>query len=269
MTEMATIEKKMRRTVQVRASFRAARGQLGLRGNLLTLILCSILLLVVAFTAYFTASALALSVEMILPKYEMLPDVVFLAALVLFVAFVFLPLAFGYARLALLMENGETPTVRELIAYIDTPTRYFDVVTRGVLGVVSVAIPLLLAVAVLFGAGVICTEILTSAMAADLAVRYVALTCAVAALLALGMLLLESFALPVAFSLLKHEKRNPFAALLCGWRWGARCFGKNLLFLLAVLWRAIVGLATLELLWLLWHAPLVSVAYIRYCEEIA
>ncbi len=268
MTEMATIEQKMRRTVQVRASFRMARKRLALRGNLLTLILSSLFLLVAAFAAYFVADLLAFVLGNVFATSEMLPDRAFYAALLLFALFFVSPLVLGYLRLAFFMAESESPPARELLYYMSTPKRYFKAVLQGLVCAFAVAVPVLLAGASLLAARLVSTEILASAMAADVAAQRVVTVYMLASLLAVLSLLLEAFALPVVGTVMNSEKRNPFAALLRGWRQGARHWGKNVAFLLQVLWRALLGLCTLGVLWLLWHGPLVSVAYAAYCEEI-
>ena len=268
MTEMATIEQKMRRTVQVRAAFLMARERLGLRGNLLTLILSSLFLLIVAFATYFIADLLAFVLESALVAPGALPDLAFFVTLGLLVIFFVLPLAVRAFRLAAAMAKGETPGARDMLCYMDTPVQYFDAVARGILCVVSVAIPVVLAGVMLLVARLVSTEILASALAADVAVQRVVAVYGIATLLALLALLLEGIALPVIFELLCGEKLYPFAAILHGWRLGAHHFGKNLLFLWSFVWRLLLGLCTLGVLWLLWFSPLLTVAYAGYCKDV-
>ena len=268
MTEMATIEQKMRRTAQVRAAFLTAREQLGLRGNLLTLILSSLLLLIVVFTAYFVADLFAFVLESAIVAHGVWPDVAFFVTLGLLLIFFVLPLAVGAFRLAIAMANGETPSAREMLCYMDTPAQYFDAVARGILCAVAVAIPVVLAGMALFVARLVSTEILASALAADAAVHRVALVYSIATFVALLALLLEGLAIPSIFEVLCGEKLHPFAAILHGWRLGAHHFGKNLLFFWSFVWRLLLGLCTLGVLWLLWFSPLLTVAYVGYCKDV-
>ena len=266
MTETATTANKSSRATSLRASFYTARTALGNRGNLLTLILTSLFLLVIAFSGYFAADLVAYALDTWTPLSDAWCSAVFGALLFLFFLLTVMPLFLGFLRLARLMTKGETPFARELLYYMATPRRYWCAVLRGTLSALAVGVPLALAGGVLLAASLFANEIAVSTLAADVATHQQTLVYALAMVVCVLLLLLEGFALPVFAFAAKEEKTNPFAALLHGWRYGARHFGANLRFLWSMLWRAALSLCTLGILWLVWHGPLLTVAYVGYVD---
>ncbi len=268
MTDTATTATKSSRVASVRASFYKARAALGERGNLFTLILSSLFLMVVAFAVYFAADLVSFGLDALTPLSDTLCNAVFYAALALGAAFALLPMALGWLRLAALMAKGETPFARGMLYYMEAPRRYGRAVLLGVLCAVAVGLPLALAAAPFAVASLFANEIQAGTLAADVATRQVAVLYALASILALPALALEGFALPVVAEGIKDEKRTPFAALLRGWRLGARHFGANWLCLWSVMWRTALSACTLGILWLTWHGPLSAVAYLCYIDSV-
>ncbi len=268
MTETATTIKKSSRVASVRASFDQSRAALQNRGNLLTLILSSLLLLVLAFSAYFTADLFAFVLDTWTPLGDACCNAVFYAVLALGALLAVAPLLFGWLRLALLMAKGETPFTREMLYYTQTPRRYRRALFFALLVALCVALPLALVGGVLYGASLIANEVQVSTLAAEVAARRIGVLYALATLIALPLLALEGFVLPVVALGIKQENLTPFAAVLTGLRLGARHFGTNWCFIWSMLWRAALSLCTLGILWLAWHAPLSAVAYLCYVDDM-
>lgn len=268
MTQTATAANKSSRTVYVRASFSKARATLQERGNLFTLILSSLLLLVVAFAVYFAADLLAFALDTWTALSAQLCSIAFYLLLSLLALLAVLPLLLGWLRLAVRMGKGETPLAREMLYYMQTPRVYRRSVLLGLLSAVAIGLPVALVGGIYFAASLLANEILVSTLAADVATGRLVLFYVGASVIALPALALEGFALPVLAEALKDENLTPFAALFSGWRKGVRHFGGCWRFLLALFLRAALSLCTLGVLWLLYFGPVCATAYAAFEDEL-
>ena len=268
MTQTATTANKSSRTVYVRASFSKARATLQERGNLFTLILSSLLLLVVAFAVYFAADLVGFIFEVLTPLPEGACSAAFYAILTLGALLAVLPMALGWLRLAVRMGKGETPLAREMLYYMQTPRVYRRSVLLGLLSAVAVGLPVALVGGIYFAASLLANEILVSTLAADVATGRLVLLYVGASVIALPALALEGFALPVLAEAVKDENLIPFAALFSGWRKGARHFGANWRFIWSAVGRAALSLCTLGVLWLLYFGPVCATAYAVFEDEL-
>ena len=268
MTQTATTANKSSRTVYVRASFLKARATLQERGNLFTLILSSLLLLVIAFAAYFAADFLAFALDTWTALSDDLCGLAFYLLLLLLALCVVLPVALGWLRLALQMTQGETPLPREVTYYMASPCRYGRALLLSLLFLLVIGLPVALASLTFYAASFLSNEIQVGLLAAPIATLQTVIIYLLAALPALVFLCLEGFALPVIACGIKMEKRNPFATVLMGLRLGARYFGRNLRFLVALLLRVALSLCTLGILWIVYAGPACAAAYLCYAEEL-
>ena len=268
MTQTATTANKSSRTVYVRASFFKARATLQERGNLFVLILSSLLLLVVAFAVYFAADLLAFALDTWTALSAQLCSIAFYLLLSLFALLAVLPLLLGWLRLALLIGKGEAPMAREMTYYMASPRRYGRALLLSLLFLLVIGLPVALASLTFYAASFLSNEIQVGLLAAPIATLKVVLIYLLAALPALVFLCLEGFALPVIACGIKEEKQAPFAAILLGLRLGARYFGRNLRFLLALLVRVALSVCTLGILWIVYAGPACAVAYLCYAEEL-
>lgn len=268
MTDTATTANKSSRTASVRASFDTARVALGNRGNLLTLILSSLFVLVIAFAVYFMTELVSFAIETFTPLPEWGCNAVFYGALMLGALLAVLPVALGWLRLAAQMANGETPFARDVLWYMGAPRRYRRSVLLSALCALAVGLPVALVGGLYVGASLFANEIQAGTLAADIATRQLSVLYTVTSLLALPVLSLEGFALPVLAEAAKDEKRTPFAAVLAGVCKGARHFGKSWRFLVDVLLRFALSLCTLGILWLIYFNPVCATAYAAFAEEL-
>ena len=255
------VKPKKERSAQVRASLKAATGVMEREGSLFSLTMSLLLVLLSGLCVYFFTAILGYTLEeLTVLSYEMI-TVLYLGGIVLVCITLLFPLMLGRLRMAGMLAMGESVLAKECFYYFTSPRRYLRGLWLGTVYGLTLLLPIALLAAVAVGPYLLYEGILSYYLIPGVAVLLLVLSYPIGIALTLLLLfLLGRFACAVPLAV-----GNPDMGLLCALRCSRRITkGKRkaiFAFFFHCVWRMLLSLFTLCVLWILYYAHATDVAY--------
>ena len=249
------------KSAPVRVSFRRAAKRLGQGGGLLTLALCAVFCLLACITLYLFFEILCL----VLGSYTTLSFGLLMAiaasvsALVLFM--LLLPLFVGRVRVAGLLALGEEPLQRELFYYFTSAGRYARGLLISLCYLCSFLLPLVCGAGAFVGSFFLYDRVFYVNLPDGIAVLLAVACYLASAGFCVLCLYLSAFHFSLVVSLIGNSRCTLKEALARAFLLGKHYRGSIFRFLLQVIWRLLLSLCTLGVLWVMYYAHLVTLGY--------
>ena len=253
---------------RVRRSIAVGRAPLDHKGNLLTLVLSALLVMVMAFFAFFLMGLASFVLTSLTELPVWLTNTISISLASLVALLVVMPMIVGRVRLSHLMLKGETPLVKDTMYYFTTPRRYARAFLTGLLYALCLAICVGIVVAASKGTSLLYEEVLNEFFVPVAANLLVAVAYHLVVIIAALLWLVSGLWLSCTFLAVRDESLSVFCAFGKGIRLGAKRFGCFFLYLWQMLLRFLVSLPTIGVLWLLYFGNLALTSFAALVTDL-
>ena len=253
---------------RVRRSIAVGRAPLAHKGNLLTLVLSALLVMVMAFFAFFMMGLAAFVLTSLTELPVWITNTVSFSLAALITLLVVMPMIVGRVRLSLLMLKGETPLVKDTLYYFTSPRRYARAFLVGLLYTICLAISIGVVVAATVGVSLFYDEVLNEFFVPVAANLLAAAAYQLVVIVAAMMWLVAGLWLSCTLIAARDESISVFRAFGRGIRLGVKRFGCFFSYLWQMLLRFLVSLPTIGVLWLLYFGNLALTSFAALVTDL-